>query len=144
MKIFLYFWLQLSNTCTLIWGELTEFFFKFFLFFGCAESSLLLRLFSSRSVHVEKVLISSHCGMWNLPRPGIKPMSPELAGTFLITGSPQKSGKLFFNVDFITSSLLNSLNLSNSTSVDSLGVSCCTYIATAKKREKRRIFLLFK
>ena len=119
------------------------FFSKFFLFFGRA-GSLLLRLFSSRSVHIEKVLISSHCGMWNLPRPGIKPVSPELAGRFVITGSPRKSGKLFFNVDFITISLLNSLILSNSISVASLGVSRYKYIATAKKREKRRICLLFK
>ena len=28
---------------------------------------------------------------WNLPGPGIKPMSPALAGGFLTTGSPRKS-----------------------------------------------------
>ena len=30
-------------------------------------------------------------GMWNLPRPWIEPMSPELAGRLLTTGSPRKS-----------------------------------------------------
>ena len=29
-------------------------------------------------------------GMWNLPGPGIEPMSPVLAGVFLITGPPWK------------------------------------------------------
>ena len=29
--------------------------------------------------------------MWDLPRPGIKPMSPALAGGFLTTGPPRKS-----------------------------------------------------
>jgi len=28
--------------------------------------------------------------MWNLPRPGIKPMSPALAGRFLTTEPPEK------------------------------------------------------
>ena len=30
-------------------------------------------------------------GMWNLPRPGTGPVSPALAGIFLITGPPGKS-----------------------------------------------------
>ena len=30
-------------------------------------------------------------GMWNLPRTGIEPVSPALAGRFLITGPPGKS-----------------------------------------------------
>ena len=30
-------------------------------------------------------------GMWNLPRPGIEPMSPALAGEFLTTGPRGKS-----------------------------------------------------
>ena len=34
-------------------------------------------------------------GMWNLPRPGIEPMSPALAGEFLTTGSPGKSENPF-------------------------------------------------
>ena len=34
-------------------------------------------------------------GMWNLPRPGIEPMSPALAGGFLFTVPPGKSYILF-------------------------------------------------
>ena len=30
-------------------------------------------------------------GVWDLPRPGIAPMSPALAGGFLTTGPPGKS-----------------------------------------------------
>ena len=29
-------------------------------------------------------------GMWDLPRPGIEPMSPALVGRFLTTGPPGK------------------------------------------------------
>ena len=39
-------------------------------------------------------------GMWNLPRPGIKPVSPALAGRFLITGPPGKSHKYYFTGRF--------------------------------------------
>ena len=31
------------------------------------------------------------CSMWDLPGPGIKPVSPALAGRFLTTGPPGKS-----------------------------------------------------
>ena len=31
------------------------------------------------------------CALWNLPGPGIEPMSPALAGRFLTTGPPGKS-----------------------------------------------------
>ena len=34
--------------------------------------------------------------MWNLPRPGIEPVSPALAGGFLTTGPPVKSLTLVF------------------------------------------------
>ena len=34
------------------------------------------------------------CGMWDLPRPGLEPMSPALAGGFLTTASPGKSQNL--------------------------------------------------
>ena len=30
------------------------------------------------------------CGMWDLPRPGLKPMSPALAGRFSTTAPPGK------------------------------------------------------
>ena len=33
----------------------------------------------------------SSCGMWDLPRPGIKPMSPALGGRFFTTGPPGTS-----------------------------------------------------
>ena len=39
------------------------------------------------------------CGIWNFPGPGIEPMSPELAGGFLPTAPPGKSG-LCFNKQF--------------------------------------------
>jgi len=31
--------------------------------------------------------------MWGLPGPEIKPVSPEVAGRFLMTGPPEKSCK---------------------------------------------------
>ena len=36
-------------------------------------------------------------GMWDLPRPGIEPMSPALAGGFLTTGPPGKSSHSLFD-----------------------------------------------
>ena len=36
------------------------------------------------------------CGMWDLPRPGIQPMSPALAGGFLTTVPPGKPHKFIF------------------------------------------------
>ena len=38
-------------------------------------------------------------GMWNLPGPGLEPVSPALAGGFLTTGPPEKSEKLRFELD---------------------------------------------
>ena len=38
------------------------------------------------------------CGTWNLPGPGIEPVSPELAGRFLITGPSGKFLTFFFFV----------------------------------------------
>ena len=35
-------------------------------------------------------------GMWNLPGPGIKPVSPELTGQFLSTVPPGKSSAVYF------------------------------------------------
>ena len=31
------------------------------------------------------------CGMWDLPRPGLEPVSPALAGRFSTTAPPRKS-----------------------------------------------------
>ena len=38
-------------------------------------------------------------GMWDLPRPGIKPVSPALAGGFLTTGPPGKSDEENINME---------------------------------------------
>jgi len=40
--------------------------------------------------------------MWDLPEPGIEPVSPTLAGRFLTAGPPGKSqvAFFFFNVHF--------------------------------------------
>ena len=41
-------------------------------------------------------------GMWDLPGPGIKPVSPALAGGFLTTAPPRKSLESgFFNINLI-------------------------------------------
>ena len=37
-----------------------------------------------------------HRGMWDLPGPGLKPVSPSLAGGFLTTAAPGKSFKTIF------------------------------------------------
>ena len=53
--------------------------------------------FSSRSTWAQLWRMGLHrmlllpCNMWNLPGPGIKPMSPSLAGRFLSTVPPGKS-----------------------------------------------------
>ena len=39
-------------------------------------------------------------GLWDLPRPEIKPMSPALAGGFLTTGSPEKPYFSFFLLEY--------------------------------------------
>ena len=100
-----------------IYGFLKNFFLIMYLFiFVCAESSLLyMRAFSSCGAW------ASHCGgfscfrawtlgrssfgscgfwasllhKWNIPRPGIKPLSPMLAGGFLTTELPGKSFRNF-------------------------------------------------
>ena len=56
----------------------------------CTGFSLqwLLLLQSTGSAVVAHKL---HCDTWNLPRPGIKPLSPALAGGFSTSGPPGKS-----------------------------------------------------
>ena len=39
-------------------------------------------------------------GMWDLPRPGLEPASPALAGRFLTTAPPGKPYMFFFKVSF--------------------------------------------
>ena len=41
------------------------------------------------------------CGMWDLPGPGIEPVSPTLAGRFLTTVPPGKPGLYFYFFFFI-------------------------------------------
>ena len=38
------------------------------------------------------------CGMWDLPRPGLEPVSPALAGRFSTTAPPGKPRDNIFNV----------------------------------------------
>ena len=38
------------------------------------------------------------CGMWDIPRPGLKPMFPALAGGFLTTAPPGKPSCRFFTL----------------------------------------------
>ena len=39
-------------------------------------------------------------GMWNLPRPGLEPVSPALAGRFSTTAPPGKPNSLTFEGQF--------------------------------------------
>ena len=52
---------------------------------SCGSWALELRLSSCGT----RALL--FCGMWDLPGPGIKPVSPALAGRFLTTAPPGKS-----------------------------------------------------
>ena len=42
------------------------------------------------------------CGLWDLPRPGIEPMSPALAGRFFTTEPPGKPLHVLFLTTFLT------------------------------------------
>ena len=57
---------------------------------SCGSRALELRL-SSCSAQAQLLR-----GMWDLPGPGLKPVSPALAGRFLTTESPGKPETLFF------------------------------------------------
>ena len=48
----------------------------------------------------------SLCGMWDLPRPGLEPVSPALAGRFSTTTPPGKPGAIFFFFSFLCVSRL--------------------------------------
>ena len=70
-------------------------------FSSCREQGLLSSCSGQISVVVARRL--SICGpqaqlphsMWNLPRPGIEPTSPALAGIFLTAEPPGKSRIIF-------------------------------------------------
>ena len=77
-----YFW-----QCWLCWAQA---------FSSCSEWGLLSSRggFSCCRARASEHRLSSWqlTGIWNLPGPGIKPMSPALADGFLTTGPPGKSG----------------------------------------------------
>ena len=62
----------------------------------CTGLSLLRPLFlrSTGSRHAGSVIVAHRpsclCGMWDLPRPGLEPVSPALAGRFSTTVPPGK------------------------------------------------------
>ena len=57
---------------------------------SCGSRALELRL---SSCGAQALLLH---GMWDLPGPGIEPMSPALAGRFLTTVPPGKSYSLYY------------------------------------------------
>ena len=56
-----------------------------------AEHRLQTRRLSSRGSRAQLL-----CGMWDLPRPGLEPVSPALAGRFSTTAPPGKPHLCFF------------------------------------------------
>ena len=46
------------------------------------------------------------CGMWDLPRPGLEPVSPALAGRFSTTAPPGKPREFFFLKPFLLNTYL--------------------------------------
>ena len=55
------------------------------------------------------------CGMWDLPSPGLEPVSPALAGRFSTTAPPGKPLTFFFNKIYFICLFLAAL-----------GLRCCT------------------
>ena len=45
--------------------------------------------------------------MWDLPGPGLEPVSPALAGGFLTTVPPGKSKRFIFNISFQVHCVIN-------------------------------------
>ena len=66
-----------------------------------AEHGLQTRRLSNRGSRAESLR-----GMWDLPRPGLKPVSPALAGRFSTTAPPGKPPSLFFCLCFYLNFLL--------------------------------------
>ena len=76
-------------------------------------------------------------GLWDLPRLGIQPVSPALAGGFLTTGPPGKSRKLgFIDTDtgvsvlhafYIVGTVLNNLMFPQSASSLSFSGTCVSF-----------------
>ena len=55
----------------------------------------MLQSVGSRADRLQQLWLAGLVGMWDLPRPGIKPVSPALAGGFVTTEPPGKSLVLF-------------------------------------------------
>ena len=55
-----------------------------------AEHRLQMRRLSNCGTRAQPL-----CGMWDLPRPGLEPVSPALAGRFSTTAPPGKPYKFF-------------------------------------------------
>ena len=99
-NLFIYFWLCLGlPCCTRAFSscskrgcpllQCSEFLLWWFLSLWCMGS----RHTGFSSCSTEASLL--HC-MWDLPGPGIEPLSPELAGGFLTTRPPGKPSALQF------------------------------------------------
>ena len=58
-------------------------------FGSCGSQALELRLSSGAGAYLLR-------GMWDLPGPGLEPMSPALAGRFSITAPPGRPLKLMY------------------------------------------------
>ena len=78
--------------------------------------------------------------MWNLPRPGIEPMSPALAGRFLTTGPPEKFLRIVFIFSNDRKQFLkeryfrmheNSIHTSVSVKYTFIGMQSCLFVIMA-------------
>ena len=58
-----------------------------------AEHRLQTRRLSSCGLRAQLL-----CSMWDLPRPGLEPVSPALAGRFLTTAPPGKPSRKLFSL----------------------------------------------
>ena len=81
-------------------------------FSSCSKQELLSFAVHGLRIGVASLIVEhslfmsfSSCGtwtqllhdLWDLPRPGIKPMSTALTGRFLITGSPRAAPRKYFD-----------------------------------------------
>ena len=106
--------------------EVQRFFFKIYLFLAALGLRFCARAFSSCGkwgalfivvrgpLTIAASLVAEHrlqmrrlsncgsraqllCGMWDLPKPGLEPVSPALAGRFSTTAPPAKPGRRILN-----------------------------------------------